>query len=212
MKTLIIAGIACLLVGTILMVFAYAESTQEKPFIVAWYDMNGDKVIDMHDFDLDGNGIVNWVDVQLVINAKNVTYVERYDFNRDNVVDDTDVEIVRAWIGSGTMALYDMNGDGIVTWKDLDVTYDGKVDICDVVTVACAYNTTSLDDNFNPRCDFNQDGKINDIDLNLIKPYFGYPLSLFSLGTFVGQSFILGLAVFVMGVLFVSAGIVRKTS
>jgi hypothetical protein len=108
------------------------------------------------------------------------------------------------------IAIYDMNGDGIVTWKDLDVNYDGKVDIYDVAVVTRSYNTTSSDAAYNPRCDFNQDGKINDIDVNLVAPYFGYPLSLFSLGTFVGQTFVLGLAVFIMGLLFVSTGIVKR--
>jgi len=171
--------------------------------VIAWYDMNNDGVINYKDFDLNNDGAVTWIDVQTVINAKNATYTQRYDFNRDGVVDDKDVEIIKAWMGNGKMCLYDMNGDGVVDWRDLDVNNDGHVDMRDIVLVAKAYGSKIGDAAYNPRVDFNQDGIINDDDYNLIKPYFGYPLSLidlFNLSLPTSQMFIFGLATTVLGV------------
>jgi hypothetical protein len=67
----------------------------------------------------------------------------------------------------------DMNGDGKIDWKDYDVNGDGKVDILDIVQVISAYGSEAGDLRFNPRCDFNGDGVINDYDINAIKDYFG---------------------------------------
>jgi len=109
------------------------------------------------------------------------------------------------------VALYDMNDDGVVNWKDLDVNNDGKVDIYDIVSVAVSYGSRKGDDTFNPRCDFNQDERIDDIDLNLIKEFYGYPLSIFDVGTLEGQAFVLGLALCVMGTVFMTLGITKKS-
>ena len=67
----------------------------------------------------------------------------------------------------------DMNGDGVINWKDYDINGDGKVDMLDIVQVAVAYGSEVGDSKFNPRCDFNGDGVINDYDVNAIKDYFG---------------------------------------
>ena len=67
----------------------------------------------------------------------------------------------------------DMNGDGKIDWKDYDINGDGHVDIRDVVRVAIAYGSEAGDSRFDPRCDFNGDGVINDYDINAIKDYYG---------------------------------------
>jgi hypothetical protein len=67
----------------------------------------------------------------------------------------------------------DMNGDGKIDWKDYDINGDGKVDMRDIVQVAVAYGSEAGDSRFNPRCDFNGDGVVNDYDINAIKDYFG---------------------------------------
>jgi hypothetical protein len=54
-----------------------------------------------------------------------------------------------------------------------DMNGDGKVDMRDIVQVAFAYGSEAGDSRFNPRCDFNGDGVINDYDVNAIKDYFG---------------------------------------
>lgn len=69
--------------------------------------------------------------------------------------------------------IVDMNGDGKIDWRDYDVNGDGKVDIKDIVQVTSRYGATIGDSNYNKRCDFNQDGKIDDYDVNAIKDYFG---------------------------------------
>jgi hypothetical protein len=102
------------------------------------------------------------------------------------------------------VALYDMNGDGKVDWHDVDVNNDGKVDVKDIVIVSKAYGSRIGEPNYNPRCDFNQDGVIDDTDLNLIRAFFGYPLSIFDIFNPVtpfGQLFIGGLITTILGVL-----------
>ncbi|RLI47121.1 hypothetical protein DRO69_01390 [Candidatus Bathyarchaeota archaeon] len=180
---------------------------QAEVKIIAWYDMNGDNVINYKDFDVNNDDLVNWIDVQLVQEAANSgTYIERYDFNLDGVVDQTDVDIVHQWLGEGRMALYDMNGDGIVDWHDLDINEDGKVDMMDIGTVARAYGSKIGDAKYNPKCDFNMDGVIDDADLDLIKPYFGYPLSIYNLFNItlpIGQLFIIGVILTLLGTIII---------
>jgi hypothetical protein len=76
----------------------------------------------------------------------------------------------------------DMNGDGKIDWKDYDINGDGKVDMRDIVQVAFAYGSEAGDSRFNPRCDFNGDGVINDYDINAIKDYFGQGQDYFGQG------------------------------
>ena len=160
----------------------YQAQSQGEVNIIAWYDMNNDGVINYRDFDVNDDDLVNWIDVQLVQDVANSkTYVERYDFNLDGVVDQTDVDIVHQWLGKGKMALYDMNGDGTVDWHDLDINEDGKVDMRDIVSVSVSYGAKIGDAKYNPKCDFNMDGVIDDADVNLITQYFGYPLSIYNL-------------------------------
>jgi len=75
----------------------------------------------------------------------------------------------------------DMNGDGKIDWKDYDVNRDGKVDMSDIVRVSSIYGSSVGDINYNPRCDFNGDGVIDDYDLNAIKDYFGQPMDIIGL-------------------------------
>jgi len=171
------------------------EEEEEEEFIAGLYDMNGDGIVDWRDFDLNNDGAVDFLDVQLVYDyvAANEPYIECYDFNRDGAVDQTDIEIVHQWLGKGKMALYDMNGDGIVDWHDLDINEDGKVDMRDIVAVSASYGSKIGDAKYNPKCDFNMDGVIDDADINLITQYFGYPLSIYNLFNItlpIGQLFI----------------------
>jgi hypothetical protein len=202
MKTQVL-GILTAFIGIVMMALSVYQ-VQTQPKIIAWYDMNGDGIINLEDFDLNGDGAVTWVDVQLVINTVNATtYVQRQDFNLDGKVDNADVEIIIAWMGKGKMALYDMNGDGKVDWHDLDVNNDGTVDMRDIVMVARAYGSRIGEANYDPRVDFNQDGVIDDADVNLITPYFGYPLSIFDVFNPVtpyGQLFLAGIITTILGI------------
>ena len=103
-----------------------------------------------------------------------------------------------------TSSLYDFNGDGIVDWRDVDVNGDGTVDIYDVSLIASCINSTKGDEKYVTRYDLNQDGKIDQTDLNLIRPYYGFPLSIFEVlfnpTEITGQLFIIGLALAVLGV------------
>ena len=204
-------GMIITVVGfTLTFLAVYQAYSQAQVKVVAWYDMNGDNVINFKDFDLNGDNLVNWVDVRLVqdtVSAKD--YVERYDFNRDGTVDQTDVDIITTWMGKGKMALYDMNGDDVVDWHDLDVNSDGVIDIFDISTVARAYGSKLGDENYDPRVDFNQDSVIDDSDIHLITPYYGYPLSLvdfFNPALPTGQMFIAGLIVTVLGICTIKTG------
>jgi Ca2+-binding EF-hand superfamily protein len=184
----------------------YQAQTQPQPVqVIAWYDMNGDGVINYKDFDLNNDGAVTTTDVQMVMQIADAKgYAARYDFNKDGKVDQTDVDIIKNWVGKGRQALYDMNGDGIVDWHDLDINNDGKVDIRDIVLVANAYGSKIGDAKYNPRCDFNQDGVIDDNDVNLIKPFFGYPHSIIDISFLnpispLGQLFIAGVLMALIG-------------
>ena len=99
---------------------------------------------------------------------------------------------------------YDFNGDGIFDWRDLDINEDGQIDIYDVAQVSSRIGTQKGDEDYWDRCDFNQDGKIDEVDLYLIKAFYGYPLSMFnvllSVSTQSGQLFMLGLALTILGV------------
>jgi len=202
-------GIILAVLGIAVMALSLYQAQAEVK-VIAWYDMNNDGVINYRDFDVNNDGLVNWIDVQLVQEAANSkTYIERYDFNLDGVVDQTDVDIVHQWIGKGRMALYDMNGDGIVDWHDLDINGDNKVDMKDLATVAKSYGSQIGDENYNPNVDFNQDGVIDDADLDLIKPYFGYPLSiynLFNITSPIGQLFIIGVILILLGIIIILKG------
>jgi len=189
----------------------YQAQIQAQVKIIAWYDMNDDGVINYKDFDVNGDGFVNWIDVQLVQDAvADETYIQRYDFNLDGIVDQSDVEIVQQWLGEGKMALYDMNGDGIVDWHDLDINEDEEVDVRDIIVVARAYGSEIGDEKYDSHVDFNQDGKIDDADLNLIKPYFGYPLSLIEILTNpvnpLTQLLMLGIILTLLGIIIILRG------
>ncbi|MCK5848639.1 MAG: PQQ-binding-like beta-propeller repeat protein [Caldisericia bacterium] len=54
-----------------------------------------------------------------------------------------------------------------------DVNGDGSVDINDLALFATVFGTTKEDTNFDPRCDFNDDGKIDGIDLIILSYNFG---------------------------------------
>jgi len=203
-----VIGIALAVLGLAVVALSIYQATSQVR-IIAWYDMNGDNIINYRDFDLDNNGIVDSIDVQMVINAANATYQSRYDFNRDGTVDSVDVQIISAWLGKGRLALYDLNDDGKVDWHDLDVNDDGVVDVVDIATVAAAYGANVGSEKYNSRLDFNQDGVIDDADLDLIASYYGYPrLSIYDvLSPFqpVGQLFLVGVTMFVLGVMLVFA-------
>lgn len=109
----------------------------------------------------------------------------------------------------------DMNGDGKVDWHDYDVNNDGKVDMLDIVLVARAYGSFAGDDRYNARLDFNQDGLIDDYDLNAIKVYFGEGLSLIGLIGFRltgerGPVLLFGLALGFIGLACIIIGAVQK--
>ncbi len=54
-----------------------------------------------------------------------------------------------------------------------DVNGDGIVDINDLALFAQAFGTTKEDTNYDPRCDFNDDGKVDGVDLIILSYNFG---------------------------------------
>ena len=95
------------------------------------------------------------------------------------------IGVAMVYVGWSTpYSIKDMNGDGVIDWKDYDVNQDNYVDMRDIVMVARAYGSSYGDYEYNPRCDFNQDGVIDEYDVNAIKVYFGQGLSLVGLIAF----------------------------
>lgn len=112
-------------------------------------------------------------------------------------------------------SIKDMNGDGKIDWRDYDVNGDGKVDMMDITKVAWAYGSSAGDNRYNARLDFNQDGVIDDYDLNAIKVYYGEGLSLVGLVGFRltgerGPILLFGLALTCMGLTVTALGILQK--
>ena len=63
-------------------------------------DMNGDGVIDWRDYDVDGDGHVDIIDISQVARAYGSTigdekYNTRVDFNGDGVIDDFDLNAIK---------------------------------------------------------------------------------------------------------------------
>lgn len=70
------------------------------------------------------------------------------------------------------------NGDHLwvrsaLTCKDMDFDNDGKISILDISRLASLSGTYSGQAKYNPVYDLNHDGKIDSLDLNLIKDNFG---------------------------------------
>jgi len=67
------------------------------------------------------------------------------------------------------IAWYDMNNDGVINYKDFDVDSSGSVDWVDVTLVQdAASNETYVE-----RYDFNQDGIVDQTDVNIVKQWLG---------------------------------------
>jgi thermitase len=58
-------------------------------------------------------------------------------------------------------------------WYTSDLNHDGQTDIRDIVKVAAAYGSHPGDPTWNPHADVNEDGVIDDLDINLTVPEFG---------------------------------------
>jgi hypothetical protein len=54
-----------------------------------------------------------------------------------------------------------------------DVNGDGIVDVHDLALFAQAFGTSKKDTNYDPRCDFNDDGKVDGVDLIILSYNFG---------------------------------------
>ncbi|MDD4028979.1 MAG: dockerin type I domain-containing protein, partial [Caldisericia bacterium] len=54
-----------------------------------------------------------------------------------------------------------------------DVNGDGAVDIHDLTLFAAAFGSNKEDANFDARCDFNDDGKVDGVDLIILSYNFG---------------------------------------
>jgi hypothetical protein len=100
----------------------------------------------------------------------------------------------------GPHVLIDVNNDGKINATDFDVDGNGRIDMGDITIVAGKYGAKVGDSKYDKKCDFNGDGIIGRVDIDLIEAYFGYSgLSLFNIGTTTGQAFIGGIVLVVVG-------------
>jgi len=76
------------------------------------------------------------------------------DVNKDCKIDILDIALIAKVYGKD--------------WKE-DVNDDGKVDLKDINNVFEAMNSRPGDTNWNPNADVNNDGVVNDLDLNMVK-------------------------------------------
>ncbi len=71
-----------------------------------------------------------------------------------------------SWTNTATFAVT----SGTITG---DIDYNGMVDGYDLIIMSLAYGSISTDAAFNPFCDLNDDGVINDVDLSILSTNFG---------------------------------------
>jgi hypothetical protein len=151
--------------------------------------------------DFDGNGITNLADYVTWIQNRNVPGGQQYalgDLNWDGVIDSLDIDMLSigllnidtSVLSNSTLILvidmYDLNNDGIANEADRDwlveealgtaygdTNLDGIVNFADYVTLNNNYG--SLWATW-ARGDFNGDGLIDDLDVDLLFAHWGFGL------------------------------------
>ena len=119
--------------------------------------------------DLDNDSDVDGTDLALFLGAWGTitgqpNYLPGADFNDDGTIDGLDLDqIIRAF------------GRDNVQQQPPDVDLDGDFDLdgTDLKLFLFSFGSSSGDQNYLPRSDFNDDGKIDMVDMNRIASAFG---------------------------------------
>src|SRR3989344_1639736 len=105
----------------------------------------------------------------------NSLFDPRTDYNDDNRTDDTDLRCFNLDFGSSLNCPNKTKQCGIGGCGDFN--YDGSVSLGDLTYIQQRLNINSSNANFNARADYNDDGRIDSIDVNCFNQDFGNGLN-----------------------------------
>lgn len=113
------------------------------------------------DMDFDDNGVVDTNDLLAQLSAIGGDDLS-YDHNQDGTVDVTDLDLLRANFGR----------DGQFYMANPDIDGSGSVDVNDLMSVLSSVGDTAVDGQ-NPSGDLNQDGVVDQADIDMVLAMFG---------------------------------------
>jgi hypothetical protein len=131
--------------------------------------------------DLNGDGIINILDIAIVSKGYNtcqgeINYDSRGDVDGDNCLTSIDLNFVSKYFGKRTEEITQCPKKPAKLeseYKCPDLNSDGIVNILDITIVSKGYNTCQGEINYDSRGDVDGDNCLTSIDLNFVSKYFG---------------------------------------